>query len=349
MINLSTPNEELLKEIQEDEIKAEYWLKKKIGGEWKLEELGRYLYYKAKVSNKIEFSDSIEYISPKGNRWFCGISVGSISGNAYPFVQLNMFVYYETYGSIGAFIPTVSLGANLKSCVIFTSHFFYQFCERAKIAFRSREMIMAFNRLLPVMTFKIVKDRGKKEILCRLPGGIGFGVPRSEDTSVVEIRTYLTDPELNGRQGRVSEDLRKRSDDKTDEFLELALGANVIDIEKAFKAMNLMCKNNLIKEGYKESQAVNVSSVLSIVYCVFVSVGYAGRVDFQQQREHFKINAKVVHEALLNPDLTDDQLFEMLFTACAKNLKIEDFDLEICMKNLHDSVDKIKKKKNLQV
>ena len=36
MINLSTPNEELLDELKSDEKKAEYWLTKHIGGERKM-------------------------------------------------------------------------------------------------------------------------------------------------------------------------------------------------------------------------------------------------------------------------------------------------------------------------
>lgn len=345
MINLSTPNEELLDELKSDKKKAEYWLTKHIGGERKMAELSKQLYITAKATKQIAYSDSIEYISQKGNRWFCGMSVGSPSG-IYPFAQINMFVYYETYGSIGAFVPLKGFGGGCDSCVIFTSHFFYQFCDRAKIPYKSREMIMAFNRLLPIMNFKKVDDRGKDEILVRLPGGIGFGFPRNNDLSVIEIRTYLTDSELNKRQLRVSKDLREISDGKTDEGLSLAIGANIMDVPSAFRAICYRNVNELCKGGMDGGKATEASFMLSIVYLVFVSVGYVGKLDFNQQRKHFEVNNETVNRIIGIPNLSDDELFENLFTECAKNLNIKEFELDECMKSLHDTVDKIKNNKN---
>ena len=342
MINLSTPNEELLREINSEIPKTEYWLKKQMGGDVKFQQNCNSLYNEAKRTKQIEYSDNVEYISSKGNRWFCGISVGSPSGNILPFVQTNMFVYYETIGSIGAFVPTKRLGGGKDSCVIFTSHFFYQFCERTKILYRSRSMIMAFNRVLPIMSFKIVDDRGKKEVLCRLPGGIGFGIPRNDELSVIEIRTYLTDKELNNRQERVSRDLRKMADDKTDEILDMAVGANIIDTMGAFKLMNARAVKEMKESGLSESQAKSVADVLSIVYCIFTSLGYVGRMDFSQQREHFELNRNSAIKAM-ESNLKDDELFESLMKSCAKNLKIKNFELNKCMEYLHSVVDEMKK------
>lgn len=344
MINLSTTNEDLLREINSEIPKVEYWLKKQMGGEVQFMQCSNYLYRKAKSTKQIEYSDSIEYISAKGNRWFCGLSVGSPSGNILPFVQTNMFVYYETIGSIGAFVPSRRLGTGKDSCVIFTSHFFYQFCERAKIPYRSRNMIMAFNRVLPIMNFKTVDDRGKKEVLCRLPGGIGFGMPRNKDLSVIEIRTYLTDEELNKRQEYVSRDLRKIADDKTDELLDMAIGANIIDTMGAFKTINSRAAKEMKDSGLSEKQAKPVADILSIVYCIFTSLGYVGRMDFSQQREHFNLNREAAIKAV-SSNLQDDDLFESLMKDCAKNLKIKHFELNKCMEYLHSVVDEMKKEK----
>ena len=49
MINLSTPNKEMLAELKEDYRRADYWIKKTVGGEKKLQELCMQLlqeYYK---------------------------------------------------------------------------------------------------------------------------------------------------------------------------------------------------------------------------------------------------------------------------------------------------------------
>lgn len=344
MINLSTPNKELLREINSEIPKVEYWLKKQMGGEAQFSQCSNYLYRKAKSTKQIEYSDNIEYISAKGNRWFCGLSVGSPSGNILPFVQTNMFVYYETIGSIGAFVPSKRLGTGKDSCVIFTSHFFYQFCERAKIPYRSRNMIMAFNRVLPIMSFNTTEDRGKREVLCRLPGGVGFGFPRNDDLSIIEIRTYLTDEELNKRQEYVSRDLRKMADDKATELLDMSIGANIIDTIGAFKVINSNAVKSMEDSGLDKNLAKSAADILSIVYCIFASLGYVGRMDFSQQSEHFKLNKEFAIKAL-GSDLKDDDLFESLMRDCSKKLKIKDFKLNKCMEYLHSVVDDIKKNK----
>ena len=62
------------------------------------------------------------------------------------------FIYYETYASIGAFIPKYMMNEQTNmmddACVIYTSHFFERYCERMKIPFRSRQMVLEFASII---------------------------------------------------------------------------------------------------------------------------------------------------------------------------------------------------------
>lgn len=140
MINLSTPSKELLDELLSDYKKADYWLTKQLGGLKKQKELGDNLCLKClKECKEFAVSEPVEYISPKGNRWFMYVSARRYKDHFYT-TPLG-FCYYETYGSVGAFVPTQCGSENANACVIFTSHFFLRMCSRLNIKVRSRDIM----------------------------------------------------------------------------------------------------------------------------------------------------------------------------------------------------------------
>ena len=343
MINLSTPSKELLEELYSDNKKALFWLQKQIGGERKFFELVHLLQYKARKTGKMASSKTYEYISKNGNKWISSVSVAALKGKKNNIYQVNGFCYYETYGSIGAFVPlTYTNLNNRKACVIFTSHFFYQFCERAKIPFRSREMVMAFCRVMPTMVFNVSNDRGKTEVQCRLPGGVGFGVPRDKDSLVYEIRTYLTDEGLNKRQERVTKDLRRIGDNRENSLIGLSISAGQQSFDDVY--LGLMNKEVEILKDIGFNGAENIASLLTSVWHLFATNGYVHQIDFAKYKEHIRINCGVVENVLKEKYTSDDDFYRRVIIGCAKNLKIKDVDVDKLMNHLNKVIETIKKK-----
>ena len=210
MINLSTPSQELLKELLSDYTKADYWLTKKLGGIKKQKELGDELCYECLQEKKeLAVSEPIEYISPNGNRWLMYVSARRCNDHFY--VTPLGFCYYETFGSIGAFVPTQCGSEYANACLIFTSHFFLRMCSRLGIKARSRAMVKRFVEYMAgmVVSYRGEGVHGKHEVDVRLPASIGRGRMRDDCDKVIEINTFLKDTELTKKQRKETEKLRE--------------------------------------------------------------------------------------------------------------------------------------------
>lgn len=210
MINLSTPSKELLDELLSDYKKADYWLTKQLGGLKKQKELGDNLCLKClKECKELAVSEPVEYISPKGNRWFMYVSARRYKDHFYT-TPLG-FCYYETYGSVGAFVPTQCGSENANACVIFTSHFFLRMCSRLNIKVRSRDMVKRFVEYMAgmVLSYRGEGTHAKHEVDVRLPASIGRGRMRDDCDKVIEINTFLKDTELTRKQQKETNALRE--------------------------------------------------------------------------------------------------------------------------------------------
>lgn len=217
MINLNTPSDILMKELSEDREKAVFWLKKHYHGEKGYEKMRENLLLKCKNTRQNQSSDTVEYISRNGNRWiafeYAIYYPKAGSSNYMPYA----FCYYETYASIGAFIPGFSTDKyqpQMNSCIIYTSHFFERFCERLGIKFRSREMVKRFVECVPhqMMAFENPDENGQMKLNVRLPGSVGRGFRRKGELNVFEVRTFLTDKHLSNKQLRETDPVRKIGD-----------------------------------------------------------------------------------------------------------------------------------------
>jgi len=219
MVNLSTPSEQMVKELLTDTVKAEYWLRKQYHGEKGYQRMIDELEIKCAKTRKNQKSDIVEYKSPTGNRWLvyafstCYDKAGVVKTN------IVSFCYYETLGSIGAFFISYDkydVDRRLPVVVIFTSHFFQRFCERLGIEYRSRAMVQRFCEVIPGYLIYHYKEKDKDGHIradVRLPGSLGRGIMRSEKGAIVyEIRSYLTDKQLSKSQLRETEEVRRLGD-----------------------------------------------------------------------------------------------------------------------------------------
>ena len=219
MINFSTPSDQLMSELFEDEGKAIFWLKKHYHGEKGYERMRDGLLMESNRTMKTAISEVVEYISPHGNRWMafecCQYYKKAGHANTMPMA----FCYYETYGSVGTYLVSRSAydTTNKDKMVLhFTNHFFLRFCSRLGVEMRSRWMVQKFVEVIPgfLIGYNGKDEKGHDKYDVRLPGSIGRGI-MFDDAPIIEIRTYLTDPELNRKQLRETERLRQMYEQQT--------------------------------------------------------------------------------------------------------------------------------------
>jgi hypothetical protein len=276
MINLSTPSEQLLKELLSDTVKAEYWLKKQYHGEKGYQRMLDELELKCAKTRKNQKSDIVEYKSPTGNRWLVYAFCRCYAKAEVAKTTTVSFCYYETLGSIGAFFinyDKYDIDYLHPVVIIFTSHFFQRFCERLGIEYRSRAMVQRFCEVIPgylIYTYKEKDKNGHIRVDVRLPGSIGRGIMRSEKGALVyEIRSYLTDKQLSKAQLRETEELRRLGDKYESEPLDvwwerikpMKWEDKVDEIQKAF--------DQSIERGV-DPRLYQVSLMLSVFMCMYV-------------------------------------------------------------------------------
>lgn len=212
-VNLSTKADEILATMREEIPVAYYHFRKPYGGRRKYMKAEDDLLNKALVEKESQMTDMSEYISRVGNRWMTYTMVDYYPKAHYANATHISFIYYETYGSCGAFFPLFrpdnvrhmkKKEGQTDGVMIFTSHFFQRMSERTGKAYRSRELIQEF---ISTKSTQVGQYDDDGEVIVKFKGGYGFGVVKSENPQVVEIRTYLTDGQLSPKQRRKVENV----------------------------------------------------------------------------------------------------------------------------------------------
>ena len=208
----------MLDELNADLQRIDYWQKRwHSGADWI--KRGREYRETWNREHKPVLCDRHEFKSANGNRWYCFDIPFWPEGFADMVTLHSSFIYYETYASIGAFIPKYMMNkeTNLMddACVIYTSHFFERYCERLKIPFRSREMVLEFASIIAFNPLQDDTDKdGRPIVVSRMPkAGFTYGVKREDNPNIIEMRTFLSDKNMTPTKLRRYEELRERVDD----------------------------------------------------------------------------------------------------------------------------------------
>lgn len=218
-VNLSTDPNEILQTMLLELPTVKYFFMKDYGGKKKFLDHQDKALDKCLEEEKSSVTDISEYISQKGNRWMSYSFFEYFPRAKFAQAWPTSFIYYETYGSCGAFFPNYrpskKKGGKEKinevcGVLIFTSHFFQRMSKRTGKAYRSRELIREF--ITTKETHAAQADE-EGEVIMKFKGGYGFGVQRSKEPYVLEIRTYLTNEQLSPKQ--------KRKCEKIDAYAEL--------------------------------------------------------------------------------------------------------------------------------
>lgn len=211
-VNLSTPTADIIATMREEMPKAQYFFRKQFGGKQKCQKAVDALLDKALAEERDQLTDMSYYISPTGNRWICYTHAVYYPRAKYASAFNYSFIYYETMGSCGAFFPGYSPRQEKDGMVkpkgqpdevlIFTSHFFYQMSDRTGIEYRSKELIREFVATKLENAMSVDEDG---DIIVKFLGGHGFGKELEHEPRRLEVRTYLSDKQLNNKQRRKCE------------------------------------------------------------------------------------------------------------------------------------------------
>ena len=338
MINLSTPPDVMLRELMADKAKSAYWLKKKLGGEKSYEKMRDKLLLDAKRDRCNKISEVFEYRSANGNRWMTYVCARYYKEANTSYTQPYAFCFYETLGSVGAFVPVkagMSEDTGEDAIIIFSSHFFYKMCERLGIGFRSPQMVRAFHEFIPSLLIELYKEDERIKLMVRLPGSIGWGFKVEGEANVFEVRTFLKDTQLNGKQKRLTTRLRENAakfsyepDNVMYERLKNKIERGE-SIEGDIEAMKDKFKIiGLPEKDVETAWAVNVAIVGT-----FGKLGYADADDCAFWKRHAEVNKEIINDYVMTID-DDNERFLELLTQCAKNLGLKKFDRANVMKML---------------
>lgn len=332
MITVTTATDEILKVLRTEEPRALYWLKKMFHGERGYSKMQNDLIEKAMRERKDTRSDVFDYISAAGNRWMvfehCRYHADIHFAHTTPIA----FCYYETYGSVGAFIAGHPQYNELHGAkgVLFTDHFFLRFCQRLGVEMRSRWMVQRFLAIIPGILFQATGEKdqyGRMKVDCRFPGSIGRGIIR-KDGPLIEIRTFLTDRELSRKQLRDTKTLREIGDRHNFDPEEVKM-ARMLKTEDLAGAFEYELKQ-AVDMGADEDEASKAIIIGMYVVRALVDLKYAGPTDFKFWQRHGKVNAQVLIDIVTDwqDEKPADDVLMGLFEQIFKNDGIKNYDVK---------------------
>lgn len=298
MITVTSTTAQILQELKEEEPKAMYWLRKMCHGDRGYDRMQTELIERAMADRKDARSDVYDYISPKGNRWMVFEHCRYHADIHYARTMPIAFCYYETYGSVGVFQaghPQYE-GQDNTFALLFTDHFFLRFCQRLGIEMRSRWMVQRFLEIIPGILFQTSGEKdqyGRMNVDCRFPGSIGRGIIR-KDGPLIEVRTYLTDPELTKKQLKDTKILRNIGDRhnfdpddvKTVRMLKSGDFAEQLDYEL----------KQLVDLGFDEKIVYTTAVIGIYINRALIDLNYADVTDLKFWQHHGEVNKYVTKD-----------------------------------------------------
>ena len=330
MVNLSTPPDVMVREIMVDRAKSQYWLKKHFRGDKGYESMRDELMRKCRRDKRNQVSGTVEFRSSNGNRWLTYECARYYKEADRVFTEPYEFCFYETLGSVGAFVP-VRLDSDGKSgheaVLVFTSHFFMQMCERLHITFRTPEMVRAFHEFTPSLVCSLYEEEGRTHLLVRLPGSIGFGIKTGGDAEVFEVRTFLMDSQLNGKQQRLTGHIRLHADKFAYEpkAVRRERMQDRLGTDEGFVAEFEKSKARLMAMGMSEEEFNRTMSINIYIVRVFLEMDLVKEDINGFLERHNANNLRAINQFVKDGKFDNEGLYSLM-DQCADNDGFKGFD-----------------------
>lgn len=239
------------------------------------------------------------------------------------------FCFYETVGGIDAYIPLnlgVSSSGGSQGCLIFTSHFFSRFSERAEVEHFDADMLQRFINALFHFTINLYKKEGESRVDIKLSGSIARGIKRKGQENIFEIRTFLKDAQLSNSQKRHTDNLH----DSVGEGVFIPDKARADRIqqsenhEKAFNQEMQDMKTLFCRQGGDPEQFDYMMKVGVWLPNVWIRMGYADLLSKEFLQRHALVNRDFIND-FTGKGCPKSQ-FADLVKACSQNMKLKSFD-----------------------
>ena len=239
------------------------------------------------------------------------------------------FCFYETVGGIDAYIPLnlgVSSSGGSQGCLIFTSHFFSRFSERAEVEHFDADMLQRFINALFHFTINLYKKEGESRVDIKLSGSIARGIKRKGQENIFEIRTFLKDAQLSNSQKRHTDNLHDSVGEGV--FIPDKARADWIEQsenhEKAFNQEMQDMKTLFCRQGGDPEQFDYMMKVGVWLPNVWIRMGYADLLSKEFLQRHALVNRDFIND-FTGKGCPKSQ-FADLVKACPQNMKLKSFD-----------------------
>lgn len=329
MYNATTRPETVTSTVFEELKKVKYWHIKKYHGEKGYDKMCEKLRVKAATENKVTYSDLSEYTSAEGNKWYMSTGEKVIKGGFLEF--LVGFCYYETVASFGIFIPLLTMGwenMNYKyTCIYISDHFFLRYIDKKKFNGSKKDLAFMIAKCVHESGARTeVNENGLVKCDIHVPGGIGRGFLR-QNCPFLEVRTFLRDEELNGKQKKVKRELVKSVNSNRSKRKDLLLPGKVADgmngfYERHRDRIELM-KEPMKHDNRKCERLDDMLSAATIVAGSFMSQEWADAFDVKYWDDVFdKITPVIlrhIDEGKLNDLLEKVLMYKECFDTLNKD------------------------------
>lgn len=336
MINLQSSNKQILDELFAEQNKALYWLIKKNGGQKSYEKMRDRILLEAMSLKKDVFTEGVEYISPNGNRWMVFECASYYPDARAANTHTYAFCFYKTLGGMGVFVPVRISDSEQKAVLIFTSHFFKRMEERLGIQYDSPKMLFRFHLNIAKMILQYNKEDNNIQI--RMPDAIGLGVMKKGEGFIFEVRTILSDYQLNNRQLRKTENIRTSAEKINHEPFEIAkirMKKSLNDKEDLMNEMEKIAKHyQALGEGSESIH--NRMEVYMWIGFLFHRMGYIDENDDNFLRRFGIVNKNLLQDYVKNKTRNIENFIDLCVN-CFREMNLKSFDQEKAKKILMDS------------
>lgn len=288
MYNSTTRPEIVTNTIFDEYRRAKYWHAKQYHGPKGYKRMCDELRLRAVDEQKTVYSNLTNYRSAEGNNWFISTAEKVIKGG---FCGFNIgFCFYETVASFGVFAPVVTSNwENVDyefTCISFSDHFFLRYMDKTKFSpFKGDKKALAYKIVKCIHESGVcteMEENGLVKCDIHVPGGIGRGFLR-QNCPFLEVRTFLRDEELNGKQKKVKRELVKSVNSNRNKRKDLLLPGKVADGMNSFLERHQE-RIDILKEPMKNDirkceRLDNMISAATIVVGSFMSQEWADAFD----------------------------------------------------------------------
>lgn len=329
MYNSTTRPEIVTNTIFDEYKRAKYWHAKQYHGPKGYKRMCDELRLRAVDEQKTVYSNLTNYRSAEGNNWFISTAEKVIKGG---FCGFNIgFCFYETVASFGVFAPVITSNwENVDyefTCISFSDHFFLRYMDKTKFSpFKGDKKALAYKIVKCIHESGVrteMEENGLVRCDIHVPGGIGRGYMR-KNCPFVEIRTFLKDEELNGKQKKVKRELVRSVKANRSKEQDLLFHENVSECmenfhDRHYRKMEIM-KKSMKLDSDKFNRLECLVNAATTILGSLMTLEWADAYNKKYWDDAFETITPVIFKYIDDGNLNNMLGKALLYKECFENL-----------------------------